>query len=115
MKIGDTVWVWDGNVRVYKDKGGGPDFRSSFVAHVITAETKASWLLDGEYSDALKVDKKTLLLRGANLYGKNREIYTSAEQVDSAVFVHDEIGKIVDAVRQCHSAEKLRAIQELLR
>jgi hypothetical protein len=115
MKIGDTVWVWDGNVRVYKDKGGGPDFRSSFVAHVIFKETRSSWLLDGDGWDALKVDKKTLELRGANLFGKRRKVFVSPQEIEDDIFVNDYRHRIATAVERCQDATTLRAIQELLR
>lgn len=63
VSIGDTLYRFDKNHRVYRRDAsgravGGPIFTEYFVPHQIVGETKLSWLVgnDGRY----KVNKKTL-------------------------------------------------------
>lgn len=50
-KIGDSVWRFDLNSRVYTDDKGqktsGPYWPAYWTEHIITGETRVSWILDG--------------------------------------------------------------------
>jgi hypothetical protein len=58
LKVGDTVWLFDGNHRVYENddgtKSSGAIYSKHFMPRVIEGETKQSWIL--QYGQ--KVPKK---------------------------------------------------------
>src|SRR5687767_13513281 len=50
LKIGDSVWIYDANRRVYRQKAdgrwfGAPIEREHWAEHFIVAETSKSWLV----------------------------------------------------------------------
>jgi hypothetical protein len=50
LQVGDTVWIYSENSRVYPEAGGGvgagPIYRYKWTAYEIVGENRASWLLD---------------------------------------------------------------------
>lgn len=113
LGIGSTVWQFDPNRRVYdKEKGGGPIYREHFRAHTIIGETSRSWIC-GKYKDALKFDKKTLVPQ-KNFGGARYPVFTSQQQVDDAVYVHDNRRRISDLILNCNRASVLQHIEQCL-
>ena len=45
LGIGSTIWRFDENHRIYKDKHSGPDYRCFWRECVITGETSRSWIV----------------------------------------------------------------------
>lgn len=80
MKIGDTVYRFDINRRVYRDKspgsfgGGGPIYSEHFEPLKIIGESKSSWLLEHRYS----VGKRVL----ASAKTFPRRFFTAAQMDD---------------------------------
>lgn len=64
-KIGDPIWIFDDNQRVYSKPDGSktnaPIWHGHWKRRVITAETSRSWLLDGsenaKKSSRVRVEK----------------------------------------------------------
>lgn len=105
MQVGDTVWVFSQNHRVYhRDSNGkcfgGPIYREHFVQRTIVGETTKSWLL----VDGTKISKKTL-----------EGIYTDQQKEDST-WDHDTRFEIVDKIRygDSVSVQQLREIAKII-
>lgn len=107
-KVGDKVWVFDQNHRVYPKKpngsplGGGPIYREHFREREITGETSRSWVL----SSGLKVPKTGGDVRGA--------VYMTRQAVEDAVFMNAHRWRIEEAVGRVLDATLLRQIAALV-
>ena len=112
MKIGDTLYRFDGNRRVYRDRspsgGGGPIYREHFEPLKIEGENRLSWVLDGGW----KVNKKSLKGEAASFSYGGRGFFT-AEQMEDDIWQHDHRYRIRDLFDRC-SPEQLREIAKLL-
>ena len=101
MTIGDTVYVFDVNRRVYpKDAslGRSPIYREHFRPIRIASETRVSWVLD----DGRRVNKKTL-----------GGIFSPA-QIDDACYVQANRYEIIRTIERCRDAALLRQIAALI-
>lgn len=104
MKVGDEVFVFDHNRRVYAKRpsgefGGGPIYREHFVKKTIIGETSRSWLLQHWPK---KIPKSTL----AGVY--------TAEQVEDECWIDEHRCKIVRALERTRDAKILRQVAELI-
>ena len=99
LGIGSTIWRFDENHRIYKDKHSGPDYRSYWLECKITGETSRSWVV-GPYG---KCPKK----------GEHFGWAFSAEEVDDDVWAKDERRHIISCVERCGVAT-LRAVAALV-
>lgn len=73
LNIGDTIYRFDVNRRVYPkgkkgESTGGPIYAEHFEAHTIGSETKHSWLVTDGYG-VVKVNKKTMRQASKNGWG----------------------------------------------
>ena len=111
LKIGDTLYRFDGNRRVYRDRsasgGGGPIYREHFEPLKIVGENKVSWLLERGW----KANKKSLSSAKAMEYG-GRGFFT-ADGMEYDIWQHDHRYKIRVLFDQC-SPEKLKQIASIL-
>lgn len=99
IKIGDKVWLFDINRRVYSKDGGigrAPIYSEHFYEAIISGETKRSWIVNGK-----KFDKKDC-----------RGLYTNKQKED-AIWANENRRKIVRKVEICN-VSLLRRIQEIL-
>lgn len=106
--IGSTVWLFNINRRVYRERkpgeiyaSGAPIWREHWVPHLIVGETARSWVL--EYGR--KVPKK-----GAD----PRCVSFSSEEINRAAYVHENAPKIGDKVRRIADADLLRKVADLI-
>lgn len=106
--IGSPVWVFDGNNRVYPPApagklwaSGGPIWREHWVLRKIVDENSRSWILNS----GTKVPKKNPDLR---------MVAFSQEQIDKAVWVHENRYKISHAVERLADYETLHKVAELI-
>ena len=104
MKVGDKVWIFDTNRRVYpKVNGrvtGGPIYAEHFVQAEITGETSKSWIVR-EGQRETKINKKTL----AGIYTDEQK----ADKIWARCHRHD----IVRLVQSC-DVEQLKQIAKIL-
>ena len=112
--IGETLYTYDENRRVYKNDDGTrrmtPNPAHYWRAHIVTGETRTSWILD---DGAYKADKKTLELRGIReFYALARYAYTEAQKADALWRAQHE-QEIRDRLRDTDTAT-LRKIAALL-
>jgi hypothetical protein len=99
MKVGDKVWLFDSNRRVYpKDNkfSSAPIFSEHFHQVIIDGETSRSWLIGRE-----KFSK-------THFCG----IYTDEQKAD-LIWKEDNQQKIIEEIRNC-SINKLREINSIL-
>lgn len=105
LKVGDSVVIFDDNVRHYEN--GRTVYRDKFVAKTIVGETSQSWVL----VTGRKINKKTM-----------QGTY-SPEDIERAVWVHEHRHWIAEAVRRVvfsgiayegENYAKLKAIAELI-
>ena len=99
MKVGDKIWVFDYNRRVYPKDGGigrRAIYSEHFIQRTIEAETSRSWIVCG------------------NKYPKAdpRGLYTDEEKADN-IWENDNRRRIVLDVERC-SGKVLREIDSLI-
>jgi hypothetical protein len=100
-KIGDTIWLFDINRRVYApDKSGGPIWREHWRPVEIVSETSRSYVT--KYGE--RCPKKG---RDPNVW-----VWSQAE-IDRAEIVQGSWA-IANDVRGCRDADKLLAIRSIL-
>lgn len=102
FKVGDKVWTFDLNHRVYpKDENGrttgGPIYSEHFRQVEITGETTKSWLIG-------KWQERTPKARPG--------IFTDEQKADM-IWSNQHRHPIVDLVRRC-SVEQLKQIAEIV-
>ena len=100
MKVGDKIWLFSGNRRVYRKDGveySSPIYSEHFYQDTIDGETSRSWIVG-----KTKFSKKD-----------TRGIFTDQEKED-AIWANDYRWKIVDSVGHC-PVSILKKINELLK
>jgi hypothetical protein len=107
MKVGDTLWEFDDNRRVY-DENRRIIYRAHFVERKIVGETKQSWIV---YPGDTKVSKKDLTY--AFWSGGRRRMYANEQQVEEKCWDNDHRYKVTEAVRKTDT-QTLRRIAELI-
>ena len=104
-KVGDPVWVFDINRRVYASDGrGGPIWREHWVKRQITAETTRSWIV-GEGWAQIKIPKK-----GEQPHG----IAWSEQEIERRAYVEENSHRIADKLRHIRDYETLSKVAELI-
>jgi len=97
MKVGDKVWLFDENRRVYKKEyGSSPIYSEYFYQVIIEGETRNSWIIEGN-----KFSKKTL-----------QGIYTNETKTEK-IWEHENRYKIREKINYC-SIKTLKQISNLL-
>ena len=104
FKIGDKVWMFDPNRRVYPrdERGrttGGVIYAEHFHQVEIIVETSRSWITDNY---GLKASKK-----------EPQNIFTD-EQKAGMIWIHEHRYRVSDSVYRCHDVEKLRQIAQII-
>ena len=102
LKVGDTIWRFDGSRRIYNDKNAGPIYREHWVETVIQGETSRSWLV-GMFR-TYKVPKK----------GPHPGWAFSQKEVDDDCWVRCNRYKIEKSVAMVSNADVLRKVAELI-
>ena len=98
MKIGDRVWLFDGNRRVYDKKFGSlPIYAEHFYQATISGETSKSWIIHYD-----KFSKKTL-----------QGIYSDEQKADM-IWENNNRYKIIEQIRRC-PIEILKRIDNILK
>ena len=111
MKIGDTLYRFDGNRRVYRDRsasgGGGPIYREHFEALKIIGENKVSWLLERGWKA-----KKSNLTSAASLQYGGCGFFT-ADGMEDDIWLHDHKHKVRDLFEHA-SVVQVREVARIL-
>ena len=103
-KIGDPVWIFDINRRVYKDGRGGPIWREHWVKREVTGETSRSWIV-GKGWEERKIPKK----------GETpHDICWSEEEINRRAFVEEHSYRISEKVRRVTDYDTLKKIAEIV-
>lgn len=113
MKIGDTLYRFDGNHRVYREPGklggGGPIYREHFQPLKIVDENKVSWILERGW----KVRKKDL--KGeAKSFGFGGRGFFTAEGMEDDIWEHDNRHRIADFVLRSIPLDQLKKVAEII-
>lgn len=99
IKVGDTLYRFDGNRRVYdKAFGSGPIYREHFEPMKIIGETPRSWVLEKNW----KASKKDLKSAASMQYG-GRGFFT-AEGMEDDIWQHEHRYKVSRLVEQASPA-----------
>jgi len=110
MKIGDKVFYFDPNRRVYEGPERKLNYRGYFIETTITGETKTQW----ETRSGRKLNKKP---RGGTVPDPvssfHDRLYT-ADEVDDAVYCRENRHEIAELARDCQDADALRKAREIL-
>ena len=100
FKVGDKVWTFNENRRVYDGSGsfgGKIIYAEHFVEREITDETPRSWIVNGK-----KYSKKD-----------PSGLYTDQQKADD-IWFHDNRWKIAKLVDRCMDIEKMRQIAAIV-
>lgn len=95
-----TIWVFDRNRRIYPQGAtfSSPIWREHYEKHSIVAETRMSWIT----ATGVKLSKAL-----------REEFVFSEEELDHKEFLHLNLYKIADQVRQLKDYETVLRIAEL--
>ena len=107
LKIGDTIYRFDGNRRTYRDVQSGPIYREHFEALKIVGENKVSWLLERGW----KANKKSLSSAKALEYG-GRGFFT-AQGMEDDIWQHEHRHLIRRLFDNCTPVQ-LKVIADIL-
>lgn len=120
LKIGDPLWRFDENRRVYPKTeegrrfgGGAPIYREHFSKYIIRDEIRGYWIIEPEaWKNPSKVNKKTLRssVRSSRI---GFQYFTEAAMEDS-IWLHENRGRILDTLRSAPPAI-WRAIANILK
>jgi hypothetical protein len=109
VKVGDTVWVFDKNRRVYPPRvvgDGGfrfPIWREHWQPLKVVGETSRSWLLDGW--DKLKVPK---------VNADPRRFAFSQAEIDEQAWLHENHYRIISKIQYSSDTQLFREIAALI-
>lgn len=107
LKIGDTLYNFDGNRRVYQPGlRGGTIYEKHFEAVKIVGETKLSWVMD---RSGAKVNKKTL---DSSCQFADRGYFT-ASAMETDIWLHEHRHRIVREVERV-GIEHLKEIARII-
>lgn len=118
LEIGQKVWFFDRNKRVYTLPDGtrltsSPWYRGHFVEKYVVGENKMSYIFG--YKPTTNPDDKRLTDRFKKSELKDgKNIYLSEQSVDEACWVHDNGVEISRKVLNCDNYSKLTRILEIL-
>lgn len=115
MKVGDTLYRFDVNRRVYRkaENGrstGSPIYSEHFEPRTIGGETKLSWLITDGYG-IVKVNKKTMRQASNNGWGGWQ--WFTAEAMEDNIWLADHRHNIRNMLDNA-SASQLRQVAEIL-
>lgn len=108
--IGKTVWIYDGNHRVYPSRkageaytGCGPIYRLSWRPQKIAAENRVSWITDR----GIKIPKK------AEERARRSGVAMNEQELEDAIYAHDNRHRISNMIDRLDPA-KLREVAKLI-
>lgn len=107
LKIGDTLFHFSSNHRVYGDNGR-TGYADHFVPYKITGQNRVSWIVG---TDQFKVSKKDLACKPAWQFG-GRGFFTKVGMADD-IWNHEHRYKLARAVESAPT-DQLRAIAKLI-
>lgn len=116
FSVGDDVWTFSSNRRVYdKDKGGGPIFAEHFIRARIVGETRLSWVVQ-ERDDKGRVFGSPCKFRKDGKtpweYGLHGVFYSDAER-EEMIWMDENKYKTIEALRSA-SYTMVRAVHDML-
>jgi hypothetical protein len=114
LKVGDTVWVFDVNRRIYPAKGGAtsaPIWREHWQEVRLVSETRKSFTLShGVWIGGKSVTK----LKKSDDPTLRHKVCLSLEELEGQMFVHDHCYKVAEMVRKIEDPAILRQIIRLV-
>ena len=105
-KVGDPVWLFDDNYRVYRPDKSGPIWREKWRKRLIVGETSRSWLVG--YSTTSRTQTKVAKK------GPFCGVAFSEEEIDEAAWVEENRYRINESMRYVRDATVLRKVAELI-
>ena len=116
VKVGDTVYYYNANHRIYEDDQGnkthGPNERLMWIPIKIVGETPQTFLVEMDGY----INKVTGELKG-RYYGSARygwSIVLTKQGVEDTLWLRTERYKMSDMVKDCTDVNKLKQIQSIL-
>lgn len=110
ISVGDTIWMFDINHRVYEERHFAPVYEKHFLPHQIVGETPQSWLVE-EFGREIKVNKKTMRSAGRGGYMGHK--WFTHQQMEDDIWCHGKRPAIMRRVESA-TASELRDIARFL-
>lgn len=124
VKVGDRVWVFDENRRVYpKDERGhstghSPIWREHWIEHRIVGENRATFFLWSGKDHSFQTDRLSIYRRLSKADLKSGEplrgMIFDEKDLDRRAWVHENAYKLSDAVRRSLNFEALAQVARLV-
>lgn len=116
LKVGDTIYRFDVNRRVYRQNAegrshGSPIYSEYFRPYVIGAETPKSWIISAGYGEPLKINKKTMLSHSSRGFSPFQ--WYTPESMSDDIWRNVHRMPITELMRSA-SADQLREIGKIL-
>lgn len=105
LKIGQTIYYFDGNHRIYAKNKSRPIYKKYFIPMKIVGENKKEYIFDYGV-----INKRSGML---NLRGIKTEIFTEKEKQDN-IYINDNAYRISEEIR-CLNADKLKEIEKIIK
>lgn len=106
LKIGQTIYIFDENHRIYKDSSSAPIYREHFRPYTIISETTNEFICNSR-----KINKRSGLFKHTPKF-KPVKIYTELKMNDN-VWEQDNRYKIIDIIKRTDIAT-LKTIAKLI-
>lgn len=110
MKIGDKVFYYDRDRRVYREDSSRPVYQEKFRETEIVGETKTAWLTTGNR----KFSKKPKQSKCPEQFTAHHDRLFTRQDVDDAVYVYDHRHRIAERIRDVEDAGFLQEIARLV-
>lgn len=107
LKVGQTVYYFDQNRRVYREDKSGPIYKEYFRPLEIKDENDKEFILDWG-----TINKRSGLLRFNRDRGTVR--FFTEEEKEDMTYIEDNGYKLADKVRHIKDAGKLKMIAKIL-
>lgn len=103
VKVGDTIWWFDGNHRVYSRDSSRPVWRQHWRPRVIIGETDRSWLIEPSWRPR-KVPK----------VNPPAEWAFSEAEIDQQAWVEENAHRIAHLVGVCRRYDVLKEVAKVI-
>jgi hypothetical protein len=123
LKVGDKVWAFDQNRRVYATKrdasyhpSGPPIWREHWVEQEVLGENRASFFIgfSGTVFDLKRLSHYRKLSKADLKAGKCRGFAFSEAEIDRLAWVEENRFKLIERIRQCDDHDTLTKVAELI-
>lgn len=118
LSVGAPIWFFDVNRRVYRDRKvdpcGGPIWRKHWVKMLVTAETPRKWIIGLVLGDTKGHHQLVKTAVPGKEYLRSCGFAVDEAHIDELQWIEDHRNNLIDAIRVCNDADRLRVVAAAL-